>query len=168
MPARELYRPSDRRMSTKLVPTFADRGCRVVPTDGSLQPYSRLSRPYQGAFFPSFIPTAILYTRTRTHTHTLSLAHTHRNALYLFIYLFIHSIRATCLTHLVLVDRRNNLYRKYKPYVSVRYSKYDQMYHNEVGSTFSVIVRDSKLNNEHGIIHTSSLKRKNNIVYPWL
>jgi hypothetical protein len=26
----ELYRPSVRRMSAKLVPTFADRGCRVV------------------------------------------------------------------------------------------------------------------------------------------
>jgi hypothetical protein len=26
----ELYRPSDRRLSAKLVPTFADRGCRVV------------------------------------------------------------------------------------------------------------------------------------------
>jgi hypothetical protein len=28
--ASELYRPSDRRLSAKLVPTFADRGCRVV------------------------------------------------------------------------------------------------------------------------------------------
>jgi hypothetical protein len=28
--ARELYRPSDRRLSTKLVPTFADSGCHVV------------------------------------------------------------------------------------------------------------------------------------------
>jgi hypothetical protein len=28
--ARELYRPIDRRLSTKLVPTFADRGCHVV------------------------------------------------------------------------------------------------------------------------------------------
>jgi hypothetical protein len=28
--ASELYRPSDRRLSTKLVPTFADRGCHVV------------------------------------------------------------------------------------------------------------------------------------------
>jgi hypothetical protein len=28
--ARELYRPSDRRLSAKLVPAFADRGCRVV------------------------------------------------------------------------------------------------------------------------------------------
>jgi hypothetical protein len=28
--ASELYRPSDRRMSAKLVPTLADRGCRVV------------------------------------------------------------------------------------------------------------------------------------------
>jgi hypothetical protein len=28
--ASELYRPSDRRLSAKLVPTFAARGCRVV------------------------------------------------------------------------------------------------------------------------------------------
>jgi hypothetical protein len=28
--ASELYRPSDRRLSAKLVPTFEDRGCRVV------------------------------------------------------------------------------------------------------------------------------------------
>jgi hypothetical protein len=28
--ASELYRPSDRRLSAKLVATFADRGCRVV------------------------------------------------------------------------------------------------------------------------------------------
>jgi hypothetical protein len=28
--ARELYWPSDRRLSAKLVPTFADRGCHVV------------------------------------------------------------------------------------------------------------------------------------------
>jgi hypothetical protein len=26
----ELYRPSDRRLSAKLVPTFSDRGCRMV------------------------------------------------------------------------------------------------------------------------------------------
>jgi hypothetical protein len=26
----ELYLPSDRRLSAKLVPTFADRGCHVV------------------------------------------------------------------------------------------------------------------------------------------
>jgi hypothetical protein len=29
-PASELYRPSDRRLSAKLVPNFADRGCHVV------------------------------------------------------------------------------------------------------------------------------------------
>jgi hypothetical protein len=28
--ASELYRPSDRCLSAKLVPTFADRGCHVV------------------------------------------------------------------------------------------------------------------------------------------
>jgi hypothetical protein len=28
--ARELYRPSERRLSAKCVPTFADRGCHAV------------------------------------------------------------------------------------------------------------------------------------------
>jgi hypothetical protein len=28
--ASKLYRPSDRRLSAKLMPTLADRGCRVV------------------------------------------------------------------------------------------------------------------------------------------
>jgi hypothetical protein len=37
--ASELYRPSDRRMSEKLVPTFADRGCRVV---SATDPYGRI------------------------------------------------------------------------------------------------------------------------------
>jgi hypothetical protein len=33
----ELYRPSDRRLSAKLVPTLADRGCRVVSATNPLQ-----------------------------------------------------------------------------------------------------------------------------------
>jgi hypothetical protein len=37
-PQSELYRPSDRRLSVKLVPTFADRGCRVV---SATDPHSR-------------------------------------------------------------------------------------------------------------------------------
>jgi hypothetical protein len=39
--ASELYRPtkSDRRLSAKLVPTFADRGCRVV---SATDPYGRI------------------------------------------------------------------------------------------------------------------------------
>jgi hypothetical protein len=37
--ASELYRPSDRRMSAKLVPTFADRGCHVVSVT---DPYGRI------------------------------------------------------------------------------------------------------------------------------
>jgi hypothetical protein len=36
--ASELYRPGDRRLSAKLVPTFADRGCHVV---GVTEPYGR-------------------------------------------------------------------------------------------------------------------------------
>jgi hypothetical protein len=34
-PASELYRPSDRPLLTKLVPTFADRGCHVVSATGN-------------------------------------------------------------------------------------------------------------------------------------
>jgi hypothetical protein len=44
----ELYRPSDRRLSAKLVTTFADIGC-----DGSLRPYSRISIPEPLLFLSS-------------------------------------------------------------------------------------------------------------------
>jgi hypothetical protein len=37
--ASELYRPRDRRLSAKLVPTLADRGCRVV---SSTDPHGRI------------------------------------------------------------------------------------------------------------------------------
>jgi hypothetical protein len=37
--ASELYRPSDRRLSAKLVSTFADRGCHVVSVT---DPYGRI------------------------------------------------------------------------------------------------------------------------------
>jgi hypothetical protein len=37
--ARELYRPSDRRLSAKWLPTFADRGCHVVSVT---DPYGRI------------------------------------------------------------------------------------------------------------------------------
>jgi hypothetical protein len=36
--ASKLYRPSDRRLSAKLVPTFVDRGCHVV---SAADPYGR-------------------------------------------------------------------------------------------------------------------------------
>jgi hypothetical protein len=39
----ELYRPSDRRLSAKWLPTFADRGYHMVSVT-SLRPYSRFSR----------------------------------------------------------------------------------------------------------------------------
>jgi hypothetical protein len=35
----EVYRPSDRRLSVKLVPTFADGGCQVV---SMTDPYGRI------------------------------------------------------------------------------------------------------------------------------
>jgi hypothetical protein len=37
--ASELYRPSDRRLPAKLVPTLADRGCHVV---SMTDPYGRI------------------------------------------------------------------------------------------------------------------------------
>jgi hypothetical protein len=36
--ASELYRPNDRRLSAKSLPTFADKGCHVVSV---MDPYSR-------------------------------------------------------------------------------------------------------------------------------
>jgi hypothetical protein len=49
--ASELYRPSDRRLSAKWVPTFADRGVSRGQRDGSLRPYSRFSRQEPVLFY---------------------------------------------------------------------------------------------------------------------
>jgi hypothetical protein len=49
----ELYWPSDRRLSAKLVPTFEDRGRHVVSVTDPLRPYSRISRPQPLLFLPS-------------------------------------------------------------------------------------------------------------------
>jgi hypothetical protein len=43
--ASELYRPSDRRLSAKLVPTLAERGCNVVSVT---DPYGRILGFYNG------------------------------------------------------------------------------------------------------------------------
>jgi hypothetical protein len=59
--ASELYRPSDSRLWAKLVPTFADRGVPRGQRDGSLRPYSRVSRPEPLLFLPS--SSSVLLTR---------------------------------------------------------------------------------------------------------
>jgi hypothetical protein len=46
-------RPSDRRLSAKWVPTFADRGVSHGQRDGSLRPWSRFPRPEQLLFISS-------------------------------------------------------------------------------------------------------------------
>jgi hypothetical protein len=47
--ASELYRPSDRGLSAKLVPTFEDRGCHVVSVT---DPYDRnLGFLYRSRYF---------------------------------------------------------------------------------------------------------------------
>jgi hypothetical protein len=43
--ARELHRPSYRRLSAKLVPTFEDRGCHVVSVMDSYGRILGFSRP---------------------------------------------------------------------------------------------------------------------------
>jgi hypothetical protein len=57
----ELYRPSDRRLSAKWLPTFADRGCHVVSVT---DPYGRIlgfSRQEPLLFLPS--SSSIVLTR---------------------------------------------------------------------------------------------------------
>jgi hypothetical protein len=51
--ASELYRPSDRRLSAKLIQTFADRGVSRSYREGSLLPYSWISRPKSLLFISS-------------------------------------------------------------------------------------------------------------------
>jgi hypothetical protein len=54
----ELYRPSDRRLSAKRLPTFANIGVPRGQRDGSLRPYSRFSR--QAATFLSSSSSVVL------------------------------------------------------------------------------------------------------------
>jgi hypothetical protein len=58
--ASELYRPSDRRLSAKLVPTFADRGCHVVsvtdPHGCILGFLDRVKSPYDISFVRIILP----------------------------------------------------------------------------------------------------------------
>jgi hypothetical protein len=56
----ELYRPSDRPLSTKLVPTFADRGCRVV---SAMDPYGRILGFLDRIRYYSFQVAPQLYSR---------------------------------------------------------------------------------------------------------
>jgi hypothetical protein len=69
----ELYRPSDSRLSAKLVPTFEDRGSRVV---SATDPYSRIL-----AFLDWFSSTQLLsctqeaeWTPFQTHCFSENLA----------------------------------------------------------------------------------------------
>jgi hypothetical protein len=57
--ASKLYRPSDRRLSAKLVPTFGDTWVRRGQRDGSPRPYSRLCRSTPLLFLPSSSSTPL-------------------------------------------------------------------------------------------------------------
>jgi hypothetical protein len=56
----ELYRPSDRRLSPKLVPTFADRVCRVV---SAVNPNGRNLGLLDRSSYISFQGSPQLYSR---------------------------------------------------------------------------------------------------------
>jgi hypothetical protein len=64
--ASELYRPSDRRLLAKLVPTFTDKGCRVV---SATDPHGRIlgfldrtvhHPPSQNAVATTILPLLLL------------------------------------------------------------------------------------------------------------
>jgi hypothetical protein len=58
----ELYRPSDRRLSAKLVPTFADRRCRGVSvTDPHGRILGFLDRPIEVKWTCNWIPEPISF-----------------------------------------------------------------------------------------------------------
>jgi hypothetical protein len=56
----ELYPPSDRRLSAKLVPTFADRGCHVVSVT---DPYGRIREILDRSHYFFFQVAPQLYSR---------------------------------------------------------------------------------------------------------
>jgi hypothetical protein len=58
--ASELYRPSDRRLSAKLVPTFANRGCYVVSVT---DPYGRILGFLDQSHYLFFQVAPQLYSR---------------------------------------------------------------------------------------------------------
>jgi CBS-domain-containing membrane protein len=58
--ASELYRPSDRSLSEKLVPTFADRGCHVVRVT---DPHGRILGSLDRSRYCSFQVAPQLYSR---------------------------------------------------------------------------------------------------------
>jgi hypothetical protein len=59
-PASELYRPRDSRLSAKLVPTFADRGCHEVSTT---DPHGRILDFLDRSRYIFFQVAAQLYSR---------------------------------------------------------------------------------------------------------
>jgi hypothetical protein len=58
--ASELYRPSDRRLSVKLVPTYSDSGCRVV---SATDPHGRILDSLDRSHYLFFQVAPQLYSR---------------------------------------------------------------------------------------------------------
>jgi hypothetical protein len=58
--ASELYRPNDRRLSAKWLPTFADRGCHVVSV---MDPYGRILGFLHRSRYFSISSSSVVLTR---------------------------------------------------------------------------------------------------------
>jgi hypothetical protein len=100
--ASELYRPKDRSLSAKLLPTFADRECRVLsPTDPHGR-ISRFSRPEQLLSLPSSSSIALNCTCTlnrpcaqgisRPWTHELVIPYVYLSIGHFLVCPWFHSI----------------------------------------------------------------------------
>jgi hypothetical protein len=70
--ASELYRPSNRRLSAKLLSSFANRGVSHSQRGGSLRPDSRFSRPEPLLFLPSSSSFVLKRTSGPRSRHTTS------------------------------------------------------------------------------------------------
>jgi hypothetical protein len=88
--ASELYRPRDRRLSAKLVLTFADRGCHVVS----------VTDPNGRIYYTSIYYCCYCSCVDGTFMVSLCLAQRHYNTIFrLFLHLYgkAAGLRATCL-----------------------------------------------------------------------
>jgi hypothetical protein len=68
----ELYPPSNRRLSAKLVPTFCRKRVPHGQHDGSLRPYSRICRSKPLLFLSSSSSVVLMRLWTLFHTHYFS------------------------------------------------------------------------------------------------
>jgi hypothetical protein len=87
--ASELYRPSDRRLSAKWLPTFADRGCHVEHSlTASLNNWKEVHRRNKQFVYRFVIATELRYRSTQFKSRLL-----HRHPWFIFFSVFPEKFR---------------------------------------------------------------------------